>query len=129
MRERGVKLHPAHKIEQSRQIFFNHLAWRRRFCATLEARIEGLVVRRADRARRWCDQVDQVVAHRVRDALARVLEPKVAIALVGKEDRLTQVAPYITKRNRDHVHGSSCRQNFNALSPLLRLQKRCRIVA
>ena len=35
--------------------------------------------------------MDQVVAHRLHYALARVLEPKVAVAFVGKEDRVSQV--------------------------------------
>ena len=56
-----------------------------------EVRIEWLVVGRAARlAPWWYGQVDQVVGHRVRYTHARVLEPEVAVAFVGKEDRVTQ---------------------------------------
>src|SRR5262249_54442154 len=56
-----------------------------------ESWIEGLVIRLADRAPRRCDQIDQVVDYRVAHTHARVLEVQVAVALLGEEDRVTQV--------------------------------------
>src|SRR5262249_50106687 len=56
-----------------------------------ETRIEGLVIRLTDRAPRGCDQIDQVVDHRLLHTLARVLKVEVAVALLGEEDRVTQV--------------------------------------